>query len=244
MQQPLIGITTAVQPNERAGVGAKFFVAFERNVKAIERAGGLPILIPCGLETDALRAVYERVDAILLPGGADVDPVAYGAQAHPKTGQVDPVRDKAEIQITRWAAEEERPLFAICRGHQVVNVALGGTLIQDIPELVETELWHDFPPSRRRDHLSHEVSIEPGSLLENIVGTQTLMVNSMHHQALEQVAARLNVTAHAPDGIIEATELAGHRFFHTVQWHPEDITHLAPMQALFNALVNTARERA
>ena len=240
MKKPIIGITTAGFLNEKAGKVARFMVAFVANVKAVERAGGLPILIPCDLEPENLREVYERVDAILLPGGGDVDPVTYDADRNPETGFTDIQRDNAEITLARWAAEEDRPLFGICRGQQIVNVALGGTLIQDIPTQVESELSHNFPEDMSRDFLSHEVKVEPQSHLEKIVGAHTIIVNSMHHQAIEKLAPSLRVTGLASDGIIEATELPGSYFYHTVQWHPEDLTQINEMQNLFRALVEAA----
>lgn len=214
--------------------------AYVANVKAVERAGGLPLLIPCDLEPENLRDAYERVDAILLPGGGDVDPSNYGEDPHPETGSVDLARDKAEIAIARWAAEEDRPLFGICRGQQLVNVALGGTLIQDIPSEVETELTHNLLPQTPRNAVTHQVTVEQGSVLQRITGANTLLVNSIHHQAIERLAPPLRVTGVAPDGVIEATEIPGSYFYHTVQWHPEDLTHIEQMQSLFNALVEAA----
>ncbi|GAB4509858.1 MAG: gamma-glutamyl-gamma-aminobutyrate hydrolase family protein [Anaerolineae bacterium] len=243
MRQPLIGITTAILLNERAGAGAEFYSAYTANARAVERAGGLPILIPCDLSDESLRALYDRVDAILLPGGGDIDPAAYRAERNPNTGKSDARRDHAEITIAQWAAAEQTPLFAICRGHQVVNVALGGTLIQDIPTQIESPYDHYYTPDQQRHAIAHTVNVESGSWLATIAQTTQLHVNSLHHQAMEQVAPGLRVTAYAPDGIIEAAELPGHPFFHSVQWHPEDLTAAAPMQALFDALVEAARQR-
>lgn len=241
MNKPLIGVTTANRPSSS---GLPFLAAYTKNITALEQAGSLPILIPCGLDRETLRAIYERVDGILLPGGSDIDPAHYGASPHPKTEGIDVPRDETEITLARWSAEDDRPLFGICRGHQLVNVALGGTLIQDIPDQVDTRLDH-FPPSNvPRTHLPHEVRVEPGSLLARIVNTDCLQVNSLHHQAIEEPAPGLHITAHAPDGIIEAAELSDRRFYHTVQWHPEDLQHIHEMQQLFDALVKAARNGA
>lgn len=241
MRQPLIGITTATRPTKH---GWPFLVAYAKNVEAIERAGGLPIMIPCNLATDTLRALYERIDGILLPGGGDIDPTNYDAERHPKTDFTDLDRDKTEIALARWSAEDDRPLFGICRGHQLVNVALGGTLLQDIPELYKTEFDH-FPSSDEypRDYIPHHVRVEPDSVLHRIVGDQTINVNSLHHQAIEQIAPALRVTAYAPDGMIEAAEIPDKYFYHTVQWHPEDLTANPQMQALFDALVEAAQNK-
>ncbi len=243
MTKPLIGITTAVYIDPRSE--GRYHRAYAPNVQAVKQAGGVPILIPCDLDNESLRALYERVDGILLPGGGDVDPRFYKANPHPKTALIDAGRDEIEIQLTRWAAEEKRPLFAICRGHQVVNVALGGTLLQDIPSLIETSLKHDHLPwEAPRSMIAHPVAIEPQSRLAKIVGVTDLPVNSLHHQSIEQLAPGLQITAHSPDGIIEGTELPGDQFFVTVQWHPEDLTDRDDMQNLFVALVNAAANYA
>lgn len=239
--QPLIGITTAVAINPQSGPGARFLTAYEQNLIAIERAGGLPVMLPATLDAATLRALYERVDALLIPGGGDVEPAIYGAQAHPETKFVDPERDQAEISVIRWAAEEDKPLFGICRGHQVINVALGGTLTQDIPSELDTTIAHDFARDIARNYIAHSVEITADSVLANLVGDTRLDVNSLHHQAILNPATPLKLTAYAPDGIIEGTELPDHPFFISVQWHPEDLIDHPIMQGLFNALVDAAR---
>ena len=177
MSKPLIGITTATRPTK---YGWPFLVAYAMNVEALERAGGIPVLIPCNLGTETLRALYERVDGILLPGGGDVDPSTYGAERHPMTDYLDPDRDQTEIKLARWSAEDDRPLFGICRGHQLVNVAFGGTLLQDIPELYDTEFDHfPTPDEYPRDFIPHDVKVEPDSVLLNIVKADTVKVNKL-----------------------------------------------------------------
>lgn len=238
MSKPLIGITTAVRPTAS---GLPFVASYVPNIQAIERAGGLPVLIPCVLEVETLRAIYERCSAILLPGGGDIDPARYGAERYLKTDGIDPARDQTEILLAQWAAEDDRPLFGICRGHQVVNVALGGTLVQDIPDQLNTTIDHHPPADVPRTYLPHKVWIDTSSLLARIVGKPCLLVNSLHHQAIEQIAPPLVATAYAPDGVVEAAELRDRRFYHTVQWHPEDLTGAEEMQRLFDALVVAAR---
>ena len=241
MEKPLIGITSAITTRSD---GIQVYSAYIANIAAVERAGGLPVMIPCDLETDTLRELYERVDGVLLPGGGDVDPSAYQAEPHPETANTDERRDRTEMAIARWAVEDDRPLFAICRGHQVVNVALGGSLIQDIPSLVDTSVMHQSIQSPvQRDALLHSVTIEPGSLLAAIMQKQREQVNSIHHQAVECLAPILVVTASADDGIIEAAEMPDRQFYLTVQWHPEDLQSMPSMQNLYRSFVKAASRR-
>lgn len=240
MSRPLIGITTAVSQD----YGIDFLRAYNANILAIEDAGGIPVLIPCTLQPETLRELYQTLDGILLPGGGDVDPAHYQAEAHPKTGMPDPARDQAEIQIAQWAIADQRPIFGICRGHQVFNIALGGTLIQDIPSQLENNLKHDIAEGEPRNQLLHGIKINPDSKLAVILGTTEIEVNSIHHQSVERVAPNLTATAYAPDGVVEASELADHPFALTVQWHPEDMVNdTEAMRALFVAFVQACARR-
>ena len=239
MSRPLIGITTSSRPD--ASTGYPFVVAYAPNTHAIEQAGGLPVLIPCNVDDETLRALYERVDGILLPGGGDIAPSYYGAEPHPATAEINLMRDHSELTIARWAVEDRCPVLGICRGLQVMNVALGGTLIQDIPSLLTTELPHNIESGASRTELVHTVDVQPGSQLADILQTTCLSVNSIHHQAIEATAPRLCVTACAPDGVIEAVEVPDHPFAVSVQWHPEDLTEYETMRRLFRAFVDSAR---
>jgi putative glutamine amidotransferase len=242
--RPLIGITTHFLPIQDGG--RPYHVTYGRNALAIERAGGLPVLIPSGLDIATLRAIYDRVDAVMVPGGGDVNPERYNAARHTSVYRVDDARDQSEIQVVRWSVEDNRPLFGICRGNQLINIALGGTLVQDIPSLVDTPIKHDYPqPEIPHTHRAHNITIDADSRLAQIMGTTTLTVNSLHHQAIEQPAPTVKITAYAPDGVIEALEIPGLHFALSVQWHPEDMIEDDPaMQQLFNAFVQAARESA
>jgi putative glutamine amidotransferase len=237
--KPLIGITTA---NVTASqTGWLFNRAYTGIPKAVAAAGGLPVLIPTSVDTETLRALYERVDGLLLPGGSDINPAVYGADPHPTTAPPDTDRDRAEIQAARWAVADDKPLLGICRGHQLLNVALGGTLIQDIPSQIATTLIHDVPPPAPRSMPAHEVQIMPQSRLAQLMGLGAV-VNSLHHQAVAQPATGAAVTAFAPDGIIEALELPDKTFVVSVQWHPEDLyPDDAGARTLFEAFVAAAR---
>jgi len=241
--QPLIGITTA--RFQSPSTGWLYNRAYVAIIEAVADAGGLPVMIPVSVSDDVLRAIYARVDGVLLPGGGDIDPVFYNAAKHPNTGEADDARDHAEITVARWAVEEDLPLLGICRGHQVLNVALGGTLVQDIPAQVATDITHDFPSNVPRGNPAHPVQIDPTSRLASILRTTSPVVNSLHHQSVETAPPNACVTAYAPDGVVEALELPDKHFVLSVQWHPEDMyTENDSMRRLFRAFVEAARERA
>lgn len=241
MLRPLIGITAYTR--NYIEKGWDFDVSYAQNAVAIEAAGGLPVLIPAKVSLETLRAIYERLDGVLLPGGGDVDPTEYQAEPHPTTGNIDHDRDRTEMALTRWAYEDGLPTFGICRGIQVMNVALGGSLIQDVPSLVAAPLRHDLDPGETRARILHDVTLTDGCRIAQILGQTRVPVNSIHHQAIERPAPPLTVVGHAPDGVIEAVEAAEKPFFMAVQWHPEDMIDDERMLKLFKAFVDAARER-
>lgn len=200
------------------------WVTPQRYARAISDLGALPWLIPL-LEDDpdTLREIYERVDGLFLAGGVDIHPEAYGDEYRRLCGRTDRPRDQVEMLLTRWAIEDAKPVLGACRGIQLINVAGGGTLYQDVSAQRPESLRHDYFPrlGYARDFLSHQISIEPGSRLEAILGTGPLKVNSMHHQAVLDLAPGLVATAHADDGLIEGIESSGDHFLVGVQWHPE-----------------------
>lgn len=241
--KPLIGITATERVVKE--LQWPFQMTLSYNIDAISRAGGLPVIIPVGLDTDSLRGIYERVDGLLLPGGGDINPTQYRAEAHEKTSGIDDRRDETEFTLVHWAVADDRPLFGICRGNQVLNVALGGSLIQDVPSLVETDIKHHHHPSEPEvPQYVHEVELEPDSRVAAILGRTHLSVNSLHHQGVGEVAPGLKITARAPDGIIEGLEVPGKHFALTVQWHPEIMVQYdETMPALFSAFIDAVREQ-
>jgi putative glutamine amidotransferase len=242
MPRPLIGITAYTR--DYIEKGWDFDVSYAQNAVAVEAAGGLPVLIPAKVSLETLRAIYERLDGVLLPGGGDVDPIVYEAERHPTTGNIDHDRDRTEIALTRWAFEDGLPTFGICRGIQVMNVALGGSLIQDVPSLVAHPLRHDLDPGETRSRILHDVALAEDSRLARIIGQLRVPVNSIHHQAIERPSPVLRVVGHAPDGVIEAVEASEMPFFIAVQWHPEDMIDDERMLRLFRSFVEAASERA
>lgn len=242
MPKPLIGIPAERWSSSLTYPNSNLQGVLTTYIDAVSGAGGLPVLIPLSLADDDIRAIYARVQAVLLPGGGDLDPALYGAAPHPLTAQIDPDRDRVEIQLTRRAVADLKPLFGICRGAQVLNVALGGTLYQDLPSERPGDIRHAFPfPEFPREHVAHPVRVEEESRLARLLGKPIVSVNSRHHQAVKDVAPGLTVAARAPDGVIEALELPRHPFGLAVQWHPENLQRQPEMKALFEKFIKAAR---
>jgi putative glutamine amidotransferase len=210
-------------------------------VRSVLQAGGVPMLLPQTDDQAALRALFERVDGLLLPGGGDIHPARYGEEVMPECGTIDLLRDDVELTLARWAVEERKPLLAICRGIQVLNVALGGSLFQDIAAQVPGAGQHVWYPDYPRDRLSHEVSVVADTRLAQSLGELRIDVNSLHHQAAKAVAPGLQVSARAPDDTVEGLEVPGHPFAVGVQWHPEELALTqVHARALFRAFVRAA----
>lgn len=205
--------------------------------------GAVPVMIPLFDRDEAtLRAVYDRLDGVLLAGGVDMEPATFGETPHPRLGRTDPARDLVELKLARWAIAEGKPLLGLCRGHQVLNVALGGTLYQDIEAQVPGAIRHDYFPGFPRDYLAHHVTVTPGSRLHAAAGDSTMPVNSMHHQAVKALAPGLVATAWAEDGVIEAIESEGPGYLVGVQWHPEVFeSRDERTQRLFEGFIAAAR---
>ncbi|HEY8853603.1 MAG TPA: gamma-glutamyl-gamma-aminobutyrate hydrolase family protein, partial [Gemmatimonadaceae bacterium] len=188
----------------------------------LESAGLIPLIVPPLSSASAAAAIMDSVSGLVLTGGEDVDPARYGEKRHEKVRYVNAARDTTEAALIEAAKARGKPVLAICRGIQILNVALGGTLVQDIPSQCDTRIAHD--EDSPRDTRSHEISVEPGSLIARAVGTEHLTVNSFHHQSVKSVADGMRVTARSPDGIIEGLESTGDWWVMAVQWHPEEMT--------------------
>ncbi len=215
-------------------------------VDAILRAGGAPMLIPPVSDEATLRVLYERLDGVLFAGGGDIAPAYYGDTPHEKLGTIDELRDAAELPMARWAVADGKPVLGICRGVQLLNVALGGTLYQDIPSQIESALSHNRSYEEEDwTYLAHEMTIAPGSRLRELLGVERMAINSLHHQAVRTIAPGLQAVAWAPDGVIEALEGTGESFLLGVQCHPEALQASADTrwQTVFAAFVESCAKR-
>ncbi len=234
--KPIIGIGSDVLLVDGERDRAFVYVTY---VDALRRAGAVPVLIPPQPENAA--EIVEGLDGILLAGGEDCDPLVYGETPLPSIEPMDPRRQVNDLTLARVARERGIPTLGICLGLQVMNVASGGTLVQDIGSQLETEICHASIPE---DRARHDVMIERGTRLSGILPAVELNVNSSHHQAIKGVAEGLRVTAQAPDGVIEGLEDPRHPFYIGVQWHPEDMSGEGSAVSLFAAFVDAATKYA
>jgi putative glutamine amidotransferase len=236
---PLIAVTTSIvnvgKDTERAALNSAYLAA-------IQRAGGVPLVLPPQLGDDARRDLFERSAGVLLTGGGDVDPARFTrVPRHPAVDGVSLARDQLEIELVSHALEQGKPLLAICRGVQVLNVALGGTLYQDVPSELGSATAHDQDAPRHAP--THRVRVVPDSRLARLLGVAELEVNSFHHQAIRDLGPGFRAVAFADDGVIEGAELDDPtRFAVGVQWHPEELEpHDETARRLFRALVDGCR---
>ena len=212
-------------------------------VSSVEQAGARVRVLEV---SDSPKDVLAEIDGLLLTGGGDVDPVFYGEDRHPSLEDAEPGRDEFEIDIARRAVESDVPLLAICRGAQVLNVAMGGSLVQDIPSSIASELPHTI--REPKNAVAHDISVTPGSRLAQVLGpamaaAQACRVNSRHHQSVARVGRDLVASATSPDGVVEAIEAPRKRFCVGVQWHPENFWRTGEFNGLFESFVAIARTR-
>jgi putative glutamine amidotransferase len=236
--KPLIGITTNQSQNV---YGQRTIMLMQSYVNAVIQAGGVPVLIPSLIAEDGWNVVYSRLDGILFSGGGDISLEHFSGEPHPRIEDMDLSRDSIELKLVHAAASDGKPFLGICRGCQVMNVALGGTLYTHIPDQLPKALDHSYP-GNMRTVLVHEVKIEEGTRVAEIYGEPIIRVNSLHHQGLKDIAPSLRVAGHAPDGLVEAIELPDHPFGLAVQWHPEWLTDQGSTRNLFRKFVEAAGE--
>ena len=230
MSSTVIGITTYGRNK------ANHYTIPSEYVDSVRRSGATAMLLPPG-ERDISRWL-EIVDAIILIGGGDLDPAHYGEPAHETVYMIDEERDLGELELARKILDSGLPTLGICRGAQVINVALGGTLHVHLPDVVGEEVLHRLPP---REPGPHPIRVSESSRLAEILGETEFDAESWHHQAIKDVAPSLRVVAHAPDGVIEAFEKHDHPWLYAVQWHPELSAATDPIQQrLFDALTQAA----
>jgi putative glutamine amidotransferase len=240
---PLIGMPSDRDKSQRY-YGLPVYIQNQTYLRALAAAGAAPVTIPLQLDEETLRVIFDRLDGIFLPGGEDLDPLTYGEEQHELLGAVDAERDRTELLLARLALETGKPLLAVCRGMQLLNVVSGGSLFQDIRALRKGSEQHDyFPPQFERIRISHTVTIDLDSPLGSIFGSETA-VNSMHHQAVKALGQGCRPIAWAPDGVVEALQVIDHPFAVGVQWHPEELATQQGFQAnhrLFEAFVERCR---
>ena len=228
-RRPVVGIPTQTLQS-LGGVSSEIppsWVMSQRYILTLTAAGAIPWMIPL-VDEPTLRGIYTELDGVFLPGGADIDPLTYGAEPHPLCDKTDRERDRVEVSLARWSLEEDKPVLGVCRGMQLINVAAGGSLYRDLAEEMPGSIKHDYFPysgqGYARDYLAHDVSVVEGSRLAHLVGAGPLRVNSMHHQGIKDLGQGLHATASSPDGLIEALEGNDDSYLVAVQWHPEALT--------------------
>lgn len=238
--RPLIGIPCSIYPDSWFTPANGNAISY---LRAIEASGGIPSLIHLTRDPEVLAAHYGRCDALLFAGGEDVGPAHYGEPPHPRLGPTNPLQDEVEIALARRAVADRKPVLGVCRGMQLLNVALGGTLYQDLPSDLPGGCDHGESTDRRdMSFLAHPLVLEPDSWLAEQLGARELQINTLHHQGLKRLAPGLRVVGHAPDGLAEAVEGAGAGWLVAVQCHPEELWERADPRwaSLFAGFVGIA----
>ena len=239
MKKPLIGISCNAEERLVSNINMRFYHTLsDRYANGIRKGGGVPLIIPNGMDEESLKELAQGLDGFLFSGGCDVDPVCYGKEKDMTVGETWPIRDQTEIALLQYVLKEtEKPVFGICRGLQAMNVALGGTLIMDLETAGKKR--HSLI-DRKRDEFSHEIIVQEDTRLKGILKEEN-RVNSFHHQAIDRLGEGLVVSAYSvEDEVIEAVEMPGERFVLAVQWHPEELTDHAAHQRLFDEFVRQA----
>jgi putative glutamine amidotransferase len=244
--RPVIGMA-AETLGEKPVHTSPGWVMEQRYVQVLAGLGAVPWIIPLlDGDEETLRSIYPRLDGVFLTGGVDIDPSCYQQQRHPLCGRTDPPRDWTETRLLQWAMNDRKPILGVCRGLQMINVSLGGSLFQDVPTQLKGAIEHDSLPPAGSDSsnpIMHPVRVARGTKLHDILGASEIEVNSTHHQGIAELAQGLVPAAWAPDGLIEAIE-ANERdgpYLVAVQWHPEDMAqHVPPMRQLFQSFLEAA----
>ncbi len=228
MKKPIIAITTNFTSSELLNKPASAYA------DAVTGAGGTPHLLPRDIPLSQIGSRRNGFSGLILSGGGDVDIRHFNGEPNPAIGDPSPQRDALELALVKLALETDLPVFGICRGIQLLNVALGGTLYTDIPSQFKTTILHSTPATLGRQFLAHEIEIDKDSRMANLLGLTRIEVNSFHHQAIKELAKDLKVTARATDGLIEAVEFTATRKpFFGVQWHPENLQTMPAHKTLF-----------
>jgi putative glutamine amidotransferase len=242
MQKPVIGITPRIITKEQFPM-----IGSPRSyIRALSAVGALPVVLPVAVDSDTMETLLDRVDGVVFSGGGDIETERFNGLPHEKIYDINPERDQMEVDVVEMVLRRKMPFLGICRGIQLLNVALGGTLYTHILDQLPGALDHSFKDGRAPEDLVHTIRLEPASHLAQIIGKPEIEVNSLHHQGVWQVGEGLAVTGCAPDGLVEAVELPGYPFGIAVQWHPEwlpEQTHATRLFAAFIAAAQAYGER-
>ncbi len=238
--RPIIGIPAQADYREKSG--RPIYGNNRAYIHAVESAGGIPVLIPMLYDASLLEPLLDRLDGLLLSGGVDIQPIRYHEEPHPLLDAVDEPLDELEFAVTAWALQRDMPVLGVCRGMQLLNIALGGSLYQDIAAQCPGSMKH----SRRelpRNTLIHNIHIEAGSVMENVLGANEIWINSLHHQAVKEPGKGVRISGRAEDGIAELMEVEGYRFVLGIQGHPEELYTIEPACArLFAVFVKACSD--
>ncbi len=234
---PLIGVT-AYQTTNHEGLPVNALL--RAYLDAVLQAGGTPVVIPVNLPADRVPNLYDRLDGILFSGGGDIENTHFHGESHPRISDVDPERDLIELSILDTFISGKKPILGICRGLQIINVGMGGTLYTHIIDQMPEAQQHDFSSGFPRNFIAHYVTIKSGTRLASILGEANLPVNSLHHQGIKDIPVGLEPSAFSPDGLVEAIELKDHPYGIAVQWHPEWLMDQELIQKLFRSFIAAA----
>ena len=237
MKKPKIGLISFCSPL----INADFSVMWRSYIEAIQDAGGLPVLIPVSVHLEDCQTYMDMVDGLLVPGGEDMHPKFYGEDPVRQVNHINLLKDEYDLELIRLAREQNKPIFGICRGLQVLNVVMGGTLYQDLPYQLPESICH-LQDSQLKSLGIHKVKMEPGSMLGELLGEE-VYTNTFHHQGIRDLSPELRAVGWTNDGVIEAVETEDGMIY-AVQWHPERMYREDPVFAgLFTRLIRLASER-
>jgi len=240
MTNPVIGVTTSYGKNKHGNPTIYLLRAY---VEALIESGGAPVLIPSDLTGAGLQAIYDRLDGLLFTGGGDIALEYFQGEPNSHVDEVELDRDRTEFGLLQASISSGKPFLGICRGLQVINVGMGGTLYSHIHDQLPGAIEHDFSPGHPRSYLAHSVVLEPATRLAGILGENAVSVNSLHHQGVKEMAPGLKAAGFAPDGLLEALELPDHPYGLAVQWHPEWLRDQVATQRLFRSFIEAAGNR-
>jgi len=236
--KPVIGVTASME------IDQSVYKVNNRNIKAIMRAGGLPVILPYFLGDEDIQQIAGQIDGLYATGGYDIDPTLFGEEPHPGLGTIIPARDQSEIKLMKKMMEWKKPILGVCRGSQTLNIAAGGDMYQDIyAQTAQALLQHT--QKAPMEHMSHYVFVEKDSLLFRITGEEKFKINSYHHQANRNVSSDFRISGKASDGVVEAVESKELPFVLGLQWHPEATVAVndRPSQKIYEAFIIACKQK-